>query len=205
MGEWHTGRMKHPVTAVGGWLLAVVLATGIGMLAVSLLRDGFAAEPEAVAPAPAGSAASSLPSTAMSSRPVAPSTAAAAPTSAPARPSSGASTAASAPPSPSASPSAPSPSPPVAAAPGTPARPTPVTRSVASAGGTAIARCTGASAYLVSWSPAPGYKVDDHERGPGSAASVIFEGVEDDDTEITLSVTCPAGVPVGTVTATAEE
>jgi hypothetical protein len=87
--------------------------------------------------------------------------------------------------------------PPGAVSPTASARPTgspePVAeRLVSSSGGTVVARCTGASVYLVYWSPAQGYRVDYVARGPAEAARVTFEG---NGREVKISVSCLAGVP----------
>lgn len=75
------------------------------------------------------------------------------------------------------------------------------TRSFDSAGGTVIARCTKQGSYLVSWSPARGWSVDEHKRGPARSTMVKFEGEDDDldDREITVTVTCRSGRPVAAV------
>jgi hypothetical protein len=72
----------------------------------------------------------------------------------------------------------------------------PVTRLLSSAGGTAVARCTGDRVYLVSWSPAQGYRVDDVARGPGRYARVTFESMR---REVTIQARCVDGVPTGRV------
>ena len=58
-----------------------------------------------------------------------------------------------------------------------------------------VARCTDSEVYLSSWSPAPGYRVEDVARGPGTKATVWFEGPY----EVTLNAVCVAGVPVAQV------
>jgi hypothetical protein len=63
---------------------------------------------------------------------------------------------------------------------------------VASPGGTAIARCTAAGAYLVSWSPEQEFRADHVHRGPAGRVSVQFANNE---RKMTLSVTCVGGVP----------
>lgn len=73
-----------------------------------------------------------------------------------------------------------------------------MTRALTSSGGSAIARCTGGTAYLVSWSPAQGYEVDEYERGPDDRARVKFES-ESDDRKVRITVTCRNGVPVRSV------
>jgi hypothetical protein len=65
-----------------------------------------------------------------------------------------------------------------------------------SPGGTVLAQCRQAGAYLVSWSPVQGYEASSVARGPAAQARVVFEsGAE----TVTITVTCPdgtAGVPV---------
>ncbi|WP_039938217.1 hypothetical protein [Streptomyces himastatinicus] len=72
-------------------------------------------------------------------------------------------------------------------------------------GGSASAECRpdpveGQLIYLVSWSPATGFGVEEVERGPGPVASVEMEpdsGDEDDQDDITTVLTCTdAGRPV---------
>ncbi|WP_426512966.1 hypothetical protein ACPPVO_21355 [Dactylosporangium sp. McL0621] len=80
----------------------------------------------------------------------------------------------------------------------TPARPAAsagsVQRSLASSGGTVVARCTGGSAYLVSWSPAQGYQVAHVERGPAAEVEVVFRNAAG-HTRIEIEIRCVAGIP----------
>ena len=65
-----------------------------------------------------------------------------------------------------------------------------------SRGGTVLAECRPAGAYLVSWSPVQGYEADDVTRGPVTTARVVFES---DANSVTMMVSCPdgaAGAPV---------
>lgn len=62
-----------------------------------------------------------------------------------------------------------------------------------SPGGTVLARCRGDQAYLTSWSPHPGFEVDEVERGWDSTTSVQFES---DDVKVKLVVRCRGGQPV---------
>lgn len=60
-----------------------------------------------------------------------------------------------------------------------PASPPPVAgtaagHTVATRGGTVIARCNPNDAYIIAWSPAPGYRSDDVVRGPAPWPSVTF-------------------------------
>ncbi|MFG2041782.1 hypothetical protein [Dactylosporangium sp. NPDC048998] len=102
-----------------------------------------------------------------------------------------------------AGPSAPPPAPPsdapeppaptkTAAAPVVPgSSPSGVQRLLTSPGGTVVARCTGSSVYLVSWSPAQGYQVTHVERGPGRTAEVAFRGAR----RVEIEVRCVGGRP----------
>lgn len=76
-----------------------------------------------------------------------------------------------------------------------------ITRSLASPGGTVIARCEGKSSYLLSWIPAQGWSVEEHQRGPAESTFVKFEGDTDalDDQDVIITVTCPAGEPIAAV------
>lgn len=74
------------------------------------------------------------------------------------------------------------------------------TQSAASAGtvfsspaGTVVAICESAGAYLLSWSPAQGYAVQQVNRGPAAGASVVFAT---DTNEMSMHVVCHSGTPV---------
>jgi hypothetical protein len=55
-----------------------------------------------------------------------------------------------------------------------------ITRVLTTSGGSVVVQCSSATSsgtvYLVSWSPAQGYRVDDVRRGPGQEASLDLEG-----------------------------
>ena len=72
------------------------------------------------------------------------------------------------------------------------AGPTPVERLLSSTGGTVVARCANGMAFLVYWSPAQAYRVDDVVRGPAEMARVTFAGAR---REVKLSVSCVGDVP----------
>lgn len=75
----------------------------------------------------------------------------------------------------------------------TPARPpTSETRVISSVGGTAIVRCQSVRAYLVSWSPLPGFRATEVIRGPEPTVEVKFRGEE---LEIEIDAWCVDGVP----------
>jgi hypothetical protein len=67
-----------------------------------------------------------------------------------------------------------------------------------SQGGTLVASCAGARAYLVSWSPQQGFGSSDVVRGPAAQAQVTFAGGQ---LTVTMVVTCDAGAPTATSTA----
>ncbi|MEU0788984.1 hypothetical protein ABZ342_02885 [Amycolatopsis sp. NPDC005961] len=80
----------------------------------------------------------------------------------------------------------------------TPARPAPTTssapapRGLTVPGGRIVAQCAGDQVTLMSWSPDPGYRVDDFVRGPAATASVKFKN---GGTENTVIVVCRDGEP----------
>jgi hypothetical protein len=69
-------------------------------------------------------------------------------------------------------------------------------RRVTSAGGMVVARCQGGLAYLVYWTPEPGFRAEDVNRGPALVTRVTFEAP---GREIKVTVVCVGGVPQPTV------
>ena len=67
-----------------------------------------------------------------------------------------------------------------------------------SAGGTLVATCAGARAYVVSWSPQQGFASSDVVRGPATNAQVTFTNGQ---LTVTMVVSCTTGVPTATSTA----
>jgi serine/threonine-protein kinase len=61
-----------------------------------------------------------------------------------------------------------------------------------SVGGTIQAACDGNLAYLISWTPNPGYTVLKVDPGPGLKAQAHFKSAA---RNVVMTVTCPAGVP----------
>lgn len=171
------GDVRRLVASVLAWIVGAAAAVGVGVLALSLIGDGLTARtvqpltPDAVARE-------------ASAAPVDPAPASVGPSSTPGDDDQ----VGTADPSPSGSASA--------------SRPrTGVDKLLWSAGGSAIARCTGNQVYLVSWSPEPGYRVYDVVRGPASQASVRFDAENiAGETEVLVSVRCVGGTPVATVT-----
>ncbi len=66
-----------------------------------------------------------------------------------------------------------------------------------SQGGTIVASCAGARAYLVSWSPQQGFGAADVVRGPATNVQVTFIAGQ---FEVTMVVSCAAGTPTSTTT-----
>ena len=168
------------LAGVGAWLLGAGAATGVSLLAVSALGQGLAPAPSqqltvaavnhalAVEAAEATGPAALMRPVKSSATPLAP------------RPKKGS-------PPPSATPPAPAPQP----------APQPATTGLASVGGTLVAGCQPAGAYLVSWSPAQGYEVSWVSRGPAANAKVVFEGLRN---LVTMVVSCRGGVPAASTT-----
>ncbi|NES30862.1 septum formation initiator [Micromonospora terminaliae] len=68
-------------------------------------------------------------------------------------------------------------------------------RTFRTPGGTAVAACGPDGVRLVSWSPAPGYRVKEADRGPDEHVEVRFVGAEG---EHELRVRCRGSEPVAT-------
>jgi hypothetical protein len=168
------------LAGVGAWLLGAGAATAGSLLAVSALGQGLAPAPSqqltvaevnralASEAAEATGPAAPMPPVNSSATPLAP------------RPKK-----TSRPPS--ATPTAPAPQP----------APQPATTVLTSAGGTLVARCQPAGAYLVLWSPAQGYEATQVSRGPAATAKVTFEGSRN---LVTMVVSCSGGVPAAATT-----
>jgi hypothetical protein len=171
------------LVGVGAWLLGAGTATGGSLLAVSLLGQGI------VAPAPSQQLTSAAVNKALASE-----------ATEAARPSPSATPTGS----PSASPSPVPPprrlkirqsAPPHAAA----ATPTPQATStvLSSGGGSVVAQCESAGAYLVSWSPQQGYEAVNVIRGPAATAQAKFSNGQ---RIVIMKVTCSGAVPTATTT-----
>ena len=168
------------LAGVGAWLLGAGAATAGSLLAVSALGQGLAPAPSqqltvaavnhalAIEAAEATGPAALMRPVKSSATPLAP------------RPKKGS-------PPPSATPPAPAPQP----------APQPATTVLTSAGGTLVAGCQPAGAYLISWSPAQGYEVSWVSRGPAANAKVVFEGLRN---LVTMVVSCRGGVPAASTT-----
>jgi hypothetical protein len=68
--------------------------------------------------------------------------------------------------------------------------------TVVTRGGTVIVRCVQSGAYIVGWSPAPGYQTDDLRRGPAANVAITFENTQ---REVSVNVTCEANTAQPTI------
>lgn len=158
------------VYAVLGWLLAALVATGVGLAAVGTIgngivtgtsqplsehqvRDRLAQATGAASPTPSGSRTATPSGTSSPSRTAAPShTPSASRTGGAAEPS-----------------------------------------VLSGPGGTLVAHCRADGTVLLdSWSPTQGYTVEDIDRGPARHATIQFEA---DDDEFEATIGCTSGHP----------
>jgi hypothetical protein len=180
------------LAGVGAWLLGASTATAGSLLAVSLLGQGIAASPgqqltaDAVNQALAHESPDPGEASEIATQPPQPPV-----RTSPATRRAATRTAVS-PPVP-ASP-APSVATPVPHAVTSPAQQATAGTVLTSRGGTVLAECREAGAYLVSWSPTQGYEASNVTRGPATTARVVFES---DARSVTMIVSCPGG-PGGT-------
>ena len=167
--------LRRVSTGAAAWTVGAVAAVAVSMLALTVI-GGVGGNVQPPAPMPALDGGLSAAAGTDSAPPSASGTATPSPSGlAGAQPGS---------PTPTASPSAP------AVANPTPGPP----RQFTTSGGVVTAQCIGQLAYLVSWSPAPGYRVDDVRRGPAVEAQVTFV-MSSTRQETGLAVGCAAGVP----------
>jgi hypothetical protein len=162
------------VASIGAWTAGAGISVAVGVLALSRIDDGLAEH--TVQPLTRDAVVRQSPEPSVAGGP------AASPTDPPATPRSTLSS------RPRGATSTPSSTPSGA----------PTDQVVSSPGGTAIVRCLGSGAYLVSWSPAQGYYADDVHRGPAAEVVVRFESETRSDV---VSARCPAGVPQPAVSA----
>lgn len=161
--------------AVGAWLLGAATATGGCLLAVSLLGAGFGIT---------GSPGQQLTVAAVNkaladAKREQPSTPGTTP-SRPARPRTATGRQRTARPTPTFTPD-----------------PTQVGTLLSSQAGSVVAACEPAGAYLLTWSPAQGYAVEQFVRGPAAVASVVFDT---DSRAVTMRISCQGGTPVASTT-----
>jgi hypothetical protein len=175
------------LAGLGAWLLGAGTATAGSLLAVSLLGQGIAASPGQQLTADAVNRALA--------REAHDASEAATRTAPPPRRTPAVTSPAAA--SPAASPAAPGPAAPSGTTAASRAAASPPAGTVlTSLGGSVLAECRPAGAYLVSWSPVQGYEAEDVIRGPVTTARVVFDS---DANSVTVTVSCPdgtAGAPV---------
>jgi hypothetical protein len=156
------GTMRRILAGVTGWLLAAALAVVVGLLAVSLLGTGI---------------------TSGQTHPLSHAAVNRALAHATRQPSATPAPSTSTPSTPPASPTTPAP---------TSSDQKHAVRALGTRGGSIIARCTGNTAYLVSWSPRQGFETDDHVRGPAPTAFIKFDG---EDLDVYTTISCRNGTP----------
>ena len=177
------------LAGVGAWLVGVGAATAGSLLAVSLLGQGIASNTSQQLTAAAVSNA--LAAEASETQGADPGTSGLSSPSPSARRSHQALSyqgpqGTGATPSASASRSRP------ASSPSAQATATATSTVLTSDGGTVLAECRPGGAYLVSWSPAPGYEAGLVVRGPASTAQAAFISSAN---SVTMMVSCSTGVP----------
>jgi hypothetical protein len=70
---------------------------------------------------------------------------------------------------------------------------------LSSSGGTVVAQCATAGAFLLSWSPQQGFTAGSVARGPATTARVVFAATAN---TVTMVVSCASGVPAAATTVT---
>lgn len=167
--------LRRVSTGAAAWTAGAVASVAVSMLALTVIGGvGGNVQPPAPMPPLDGGLANAA-------------------TAYPASPYPGDTATPSSPASASAHPASPIPS--TASAGPALASPTPgPPRQFATSAGVATAQCIGQLAYLLSWSPAPGYRVDDVQRGPALEARVTFVMFSTRQ-EAELTVRCVAGMP----------
>ena len=68
-----------------------------------------------------------------------------------------------------------------------------------SSGGTVVAQCAPAGAFLLSWSPQQGFQASSVARGPATIARVVFTTTA---STVTMAVSCSSGLPTAATTVT---
>jgi hypothetical protein len=164
------------LVGISAWLLGASAATGGSLLAVSFLGQGLAPAPsqQLTVAAVNRALASEVVEPTRSPSPQPPVSSSATPLKPHVKKSSTA-------------PSAPAPS------------PQPTTTVLTSVGGTVVAGCQSAGAYLFSWSPAQGYEVTRVIRGPAANTKVTFTSSHK---LVTMAIACPSGEPSTSTTVT---
>ena len=83
-----------------------------------------------------------------------------------------------------------------------PAAAAPTGTLLSSPGGSVVAECLPAGAFLLSWSPQSGYATDSVVRGPAATAQVQFETATQ---EVSMVVSCAGSVPSASVSTEAND
>lgn len=170
-----TSAVRRTLASALAWGVGAGAAIGVGLLALSLIGDGLGVRP----------VDQLLPNTASQPNPQA---ASSSDRSFVARPGSTLPGQRRQGPAGSPTPGTPS----LAPVPGTPGGPVPsgAAQQISSPGGTVIAQCTDTGVYLVSWSPAQGFRMGSVHRGPNPWANAVFKSPKRD---YTVWATCVPG------------
>jgi hypothetical protein len=161
------------VVGAGAWLLGAAAATAGSLLVVSELGEGISAPPGQQSPVAAAEQA-------QASQPVAQPSATPAPR---AQRSTGGKSGTSG----------------AASTGGTGGTASTGGTVLTSSGGTVVAQCAPAGAFLLSWSPQQGFQASSVARGPATTARVVFGTTA---STVTMAVSCSGGVPVAATTVT---
>jgi hypothetical protein len=183
------------VAGVGAWLLGVGAATAGSLLAVSLLGQGIATNTsQQLTAAAVKNALAAEASDTHGANPATSGSPSPAPSAARSRRVQMSQIPA---PETEATPSARASRSRAASSPSAQATATPSSTVLSSQGGTVVADCPPGGAYLVSWSPNPGYEAGTVIRGPVVTARVTFSSTAN---SVTMMVSCSAGLPTATST-----
>jgi hypothetical protein len=203
---------RRPLLVIAGWLGAALLATAVGLGAISVIGAGLtssggerlseadvarelAAAASASPAVPGGAASTPAPAPASTSTPgsAPPASDGTGDSPAPVRTSPSAAPAGTATTVPSRPrTTSPSRTTSVAGGPSVPG----AARTFATRGGTVTARCVGSQVEIVSMSPVQGYAVHERATGPRDDAEGEFRSTGDGHDRVKVDVRCRSGAPV---------
>jgi hypothetical protein len=155
------------LASVLAWVAGAALAVAVGMLALSSIGGGRI--PDALQPAPPDSVIQDVPGRPGAASATRSAAGSASPTPRPSRSQAG-----------------PAPSTTGAKPPGS------SRRVISTSAGSIVVECRSSQAYLVSWSPEPGYSADKVRRGPAEVVSVRLRAPGE---KVDLAARCVDGIP----------
>ncbi len=157
---------RRTVLAVAGWLATALVATLIGLAAIQVVGESLTGTPGGVRSEQEVARALTEPAPTTPTTPATPTTRTDIPAQTPQS---------------------------LTVQPASPSAEAGNRRSFTTPGGSAVAECRPGGAWLATWSPRQGYRVDEVDRGPDDDVEVTFVGPSG---EYELSVRCVGGVPV---------